>query len=87
MQLNAAGNHLFVFDAPTTVQTIYNQGVHINGSVNVSIPPQQNVVELDPLYDQESIPQGSYGPVGIDQYTQTLVKKYKIILQLKVVHR
>ncbi|RTL10761.1 MAG: hypothetical protein EKK54_09950 [Neisseriaceae bacterium] len=68
-QLNAAGNHLFVFDAPTTVQTIYNQGVHINGSVNVSIPPQQNVVELDPLYDQESIPQGSYGPVGIDQYT------------------
>lgn len=77
MQLNAAGNHLFVFDAPTTVQTIYNQGVHINGSVNVSIPAQQNIVELDPLYDQESIPEGSYGPVGIDQYTTDTNKEVK----------
>ncbi|TXI99926.1 MAG: hypothetical protein E6Q32_07325, partial [Neisseriales bacterium] len=77
MKLNAAGNHLFVFDAPTTVQTIYNQGVHINGSVNVSIPAQQNIVELDPLYDQESIPEGSYGPVGIDQYTTDTNKEVK----------
>lgn len=77
MQLNAAGNHLFVFDAPTTVQTIYNQGVHINGAVNVSIPAQQNIVELDPLYDQESIPQGSYGPVSIDQYTTDTRKEVK----------
>lgn len=64
-QLNTQGKYLFVFDANTTMKHIYN-----NGDPTDNIPPQTNVVAMDPLYDQEAVPQNQpFGPVPLDQYT------------------